>query len=92
MDNKGKNVYEPSKLFFEKLQLFKNDLLDSNKFLSFNPIDKSPPNPENPKVKKSENFFERYNQANSENTIFYLEEELVEQIKKKFINWQSIYL
>ena len=82
MDNKGKNVYEPSKLFYEKLQSFKNDLLDSNKFLSFNPIDKSPPNPENTKVKKSENFFERYNQANSENTIFYLEEELVEQIKK----------
>ncbi len=84
MDNQGKGIYEPSKLFLDKLLFFEADLLDSNKFLSFNPIDKSPPNQDISKLKKSENFFDKYNQANSQNTIFYLEEELVEQIKKNF--------
>ena len=84
MDNQGKGIYEPSKLFLDKLHFFESDLLDSNKFLSFNPIDKSPPNQDISKLKKSENFFDKYNQANSQNTIFYLEEELVEQIKKNF--------
>jgi len=82
MNNKsGENVFIMSKNLFLSLEEFKRESVNPNNHLSFNPINKG--KYENPKnIKSNKDFFQKYHElSNIEDTVFYLEEELVNYLK-----------